>query len=165
MAIMVVGYFTKRFSEIYYTLAIFSTNVSNYIVERTIIRLGDTANFPMYFFGTILFNSLIHFTCVYIFIGLRVHLLKDNPKFDLGNSADITQYISLRSRLKHAHLIEKFNAISSSNGVYSYKPGSSQTKSGASGMSSFKASNSNIKSSNPNIRASNPNMRNSINFI
>ncbi|ORX50026.1 hypothetical protein BCR36DRAFT_327497, partial [Piromyces finnis] len=114
--IIATGSHSKKFGDICYTFVIFSTNISDYLVNELIKKL-DGKNYPLYFFLTILFNCFLHFACVYILIGSRVHLLITKPGFDMidSNGTDITQYVALRSKLKSMSMLNKSSNIYTSN--------------------------------------------------
>jgi len=110
---VVTGSQSKKFGDVCYTLIIFSTNISDYIVERLITYLhGD--NYSLYFFLAISFSCFIHFICVYVLIGSRIKLLLINPDFDFDNSSkknsnDITEYVALIKNRRKFLLFKSLN--------------------------------------------------------
>jgi len=110
---VVTGSQSKKFGDVCYTLIIFSTNISDFIVERLITHLHGN-NYSLYFFLTVIFSCFIHFICVYVLIGSRIKLLLINPDFDFNNSSkkntnDITEYVSLIKRKRKFLFFKSFN--------------------------------------------------------
>jgi len=110
---VITGSHSKKFGDIYYTFVIFSTNISDFIVERLITCL-DGDNYPLYFFITIAFNCFLHFICVYVLIGSRIELLMISPNIEDTEKSknDITDYVSMyNSKIKYSLLYKKFKRI------------------------------------------------------
>ncbi|ORX50028.1 hypothetical protein BCR36DRAFT_327504 [Piromyces finnis] len=131
--IIATGSRSKKFGDVCYTFVIFGTNISDFLVERLITRLDGKEYYPLYFFVTVFFNCLLHFICVYILVGSRIHLLINNPNFDFvsssngtTNASDASQYVALRSRIRSMSIVKRYSSmISTKNSGYS------QTKSGS----------------------------------
>jgi len=125
--IIATGSCSKKFGDICYTFVIFSTNISDYIIEHTLTRINDN-NYPLYFFLVILVNCFLHIFCVYILVGSRINLLMSNPEFDANSaSTDASQYIALRSKLRSMSIVRRISTIIPFS--KSEQSNSSQTKS------------------------------------
>ncbi|ORX50030.1 hypothetical protein BCR36DRAFT_352923, partial [Piromyces finnis] len=115
--IIATGSRSSKFGDVCYTFVIFCTNISDYLVNELIKKL-DGKNYPQYFFLTILFNCFLHFICVYVLIGSRIHLLMNNPEFDTGgtnSTTDATQYVALRSKLRCMSIMSGSRFTTNSN--------------------------------------------------
>ncbi|ORX50027.1 hypothetical protein BCR36DRAFT_412519 [Piromyces finnis] len=106
--IIATGSRSKNFGDICYTFVIFSTNISDFLVERLITKLDGGDNYPLYFFLTILFNCFLHFSCVYVLVVSRIVLIllypnseKNTSQSNTNSYNDATQYIGLRFKLKN----------------------------------------------------------------
>jgi len=147
--IIATGSCSRKFGDICYTFVIFITNISDFIVERLLTWLNEK-NYPLYFFIVILVNCFLHFVCIYFLVGSRIHLLMTDPEYDMitssnnKNSTDITQFISLRSKIRSMSIIKIINSTVSTN---------STLRSRGSTINSFKSSNPCIKNGNGNANA------------
>jgi len=135
--IIATGSCSKKFGDICYTFVIFSTNISDFIVERLLHWLSDK-EYPLYFFLVVLVNCSLHIICVYVLVGSRIHLLMTDPNFDASSSTssttDATQFIALRTKIRSISIIKKISTLVSS----SNKSNNSQMKSGENTINSFK---------------------------
>jgi len=135
--IIATGSCSKKFGDICYTFVIFSTNISDFIVERLLHWLSDK-EYPLYFFLVVLVNCSLHIICVYVLVGSRIHLLMTDPNFDASSSTssttDATQFIALRTKIRSISIIKKISTLVSS----SNKSNNSQMKSGENTINSIK---------------------------